>query len=239
MSTQDLPIRRLLKQETNTAALNIVSWNKAYSIYPSQTFKDGEAYFFGVQSVHPELSVWAGVYEKRGLNFCHRKVLMEHATNDAMKSSRRVADRQSWIISLSTAEIKTSSTPDYGLEYAHFTVHRSYEGEGLAMLGSKEFLFSEYYVDSCTKRASSLKYRHTCGHSWGKFLQRIMSYSSIDEINKLSSDVRPSNLTELMQRPEEMHEHLDTKQFSTWTYYDDEIPALFHEWQENPIEILR
>lgn len=99
-------------------ALNFISWNKAFSIFPLTTFIRQEAYcsdgYLGSMHVYVQRMGW-----KTGSPILPRPQSRKHP----VREERRIGDRCTWSITLKTDGVEPSETPDSIIENAFFTMH--------------------------------------------------------------------------------------------------------------------
>ncbi len=119
-----LPIQTILYHIPTTAALNFISWNKAYSIFPLPTFIQHKCY--SLQDWREWDREALRTQSQRGWNVQGVMWPEEQRHNHPIRERRRVGDRYTWMIPFDTRRVEWSKTPDYVLEHACFRVNCRY-----------------------------------------------------------------------------------------------------------------
>ncbi|KAH0167768.1 hypothetical protein KCU86_g17818, partial [Aureobasidium melanogenum] len=122
--TRTSPLHSILTDcAFSTAHVNIITWNKAYCMFPNVTFVDRRMYFLHTPdeamgqilskySAHGwRTSDWADYDQARG---CNKPGIRENL--------RRIGDSSTWIIPLSLYKIRTPGRPDSVLESCTFQI---------------------------------------------------------------------------------------------------------------------
>ena len=153
----------------------------------------------------------------------------------AIEDIRRVGDRHTWIIPLDTANIKTSTTPDFVLEYADFRLEKS--SDTLADIQRGLTYLEHYEIKIMRVRAEVLKFEYLCGsYEWRRFLSdRVLRLTEI-ELFKAEPSLRAPNFRELIRDPASTAWESFYKS-KRWMYYDKEIPKWYSQWRRmDPVE---
>ena len=100
-------------------AVNFMSWNKAYSLFPLSTFVEYEGYKL-VAKYSPSCLSLRG-HSSRGSNLQELIRLEEHHLKHPIRKYRRVGDGFTWKIPFDTKNVQWSNIPDQVLEYQSFT----------------------------------------------------------------------------------------------------------------------
>ena len=105
-----------------TAALNIITWNKAYSIFPRETFIDYEMLLL----VWPDdwIKSLLTRYEERGWRL---KILGEEEAEATTYDLRSIADDHTWKMAFDTTDIRQAPLPDHTFETFTFVSSRMAE----------------------------------------------------------------------------------------------------------------
>ncbi|TVY86545.1 hypothetical protein LAWI1_G008802, partial [Lachnellula willkommii] len=120
VATRGIPIQAILRGFYTTAVVNIITWNKAYSVFPDCTFLERKTYML------QPLDDWFGAqlvkYSSRGWMTLETQWEEDKKPSHSLQDStqRRVGDSHTWTIALNTDGVETSLTPDYVIEYACF-----------------------------------------------------------------------------------------------------------------------
>ncbi|KAL8928614.1 MAG: hypothetical protein Q9208_001848 [Pyrenodesmia sp. 3 TL-2023] len=116
--TEHAPVRAILCNARTTATANILSWNKAYSIFPSATFIHGKSYLLKPTSIDSEYSDWEYA---SGMKLQDLLWDEEGINTQPIQRQRRIGDRFSWIIDFPTLGITCKpKVPDFVLEHCNF-----------------------------------------------------------------------------------------------------------------------
>lgn len=224
--TPTTPLQSVLIASFTSLAVNFIAWNKAYSLFPLSTFVHHDAYLFGDtdldDSFPKELTL--SRYVKQGWNFEHTSWPEAKIAEGRypVRPLRCVTGRLSWVIPFDTKDIATSQTPDYVTDYSTFDV-----GPGKNFDELRTYIVSAPVIES-----SVLKHSWICGSfGWSCFLKRILDYTVLAELHKLPEDARPLNFEWMVQEPDGIHRRMDAESSESWTYYDDQIPGWYKEWQ--------
>ena len=230
VATSHMPILTILQSFWTTAVVNVISWNKAYSIYPMATLGEHRAYIQRSLQGQPILCSFLPKYEQRGWTLFHDEPpdVRLPQPSQSIRQTRAVNDRFTLIIPLRTDGIVPAETPDYVLELSHFNISpckreiESFEGQDIT--------YDRYSVNTNFLVASVLKHGFVCGPAWRGWLGKMMDYKTLEELHKLPVSLRPLDFSHLVQEPKGIHKYLNIVRPDTWKYYDYEIPELFEHW---------
>lgn len=128
ISSTTPPIQWILNNFFTTVVMNVISWNRAYSIFPRATFL--RHHTFELKDMSDTLRPLYAKWEKRG--WCRGRLEQEpdvvaHCSqpeHGGLTLSRRVGDQESWILELETTNVIPPTRPDYVLQYATFEVEK-------------------------------------------------------------------------------------------------------------------
>lgn len=225
-----LPVQAILRGFYTTAVINIITWNKAYAIFPDCTFLERKTYmlkplddFFGTQLVKYSGRGWTTLETQWEEDKKPWHSLQPH--------TRRVGDSKTWKITLDTTAIRNPQTPDSVIEYSRFGIFKSRSQPGTPIFENREF----YTINAAVFEACVLRYQYTYSPADDFWLfhigSRLDSLTKI-EIMKLEPEKRPAAF-----RPP----HGDVTFFQhngsfnkppTWVYYDGFIPRWYRYWEE-------
>ena len=104
-----------------TAVLNVISWNKAYAVFPKDTFIGRKTYM--LQPLDAYFEKLLHKYNHRGWQ--PEEILWseddQHTTS--IKPTRRLGGNVTWVVPLSIDGVQKPSQPDFVLEHTSFTMH--------------------------------------------------------------------------------------------------------------------
>lgn len=201
IETRYVPLVTILESLHATALVNIISWNKAYAVFPQPTFLQYKAYMlkFATDEYGPLLGdlsskgwktqptiwkeeeddirdAWLGRTDCRGAREICR---------------RRIGDSLTWQIPVPTTSTAKSKTPDSVLEYSEFEIEReNSRGDEL------EYTVPCYILKAPTFTSLVLRYEYTsCKESMQAFAFRLETLTRL-ELLKLEPSERPAALME-------------------------------------------
>lgn len=118
----------------------------------------------------------------------------------ALKGLRRVGDRHTWTIPLSTAGIEPSNAPDFVLEFAGFTVEKSLDAS-TDIKGGVSHL-ERYEIKTQRIRGEVLRFEYLSGClEWSWFLlNRVLRLTEL-KLFKEKPHMRPHNFRDLIRDP--------------------------------------
>jgi hypothetical protein len=145
--------------------VNIITWNKAYSIFPDYTFLEHET--FMLQSLND--SNWKGLLKYGDRRWKNRtsaederpagKILPQSLEPKPFDHFRRVGDSKTWMVELDIEVVGRPSTPDFVLEHAYFaTENATYD------IGRRRRRIQpspSFYVNALEYTNSVLQYNYT------------------------------------------------------------------------------
>ncbi|KAK8206878.1 hypothetical protein M8818_004713 [Zalaria obscura] len=181
--TSTLPLRAILMTCYTTAHANIISWNKAYALFPKITFTDNKIVL--ARHLDDRLGSILARYSKRGWRSTERLANLSDVSQDLV-FQRRIGDNSTWIIPFDTTHVRNPGLPDYVLEYSGFTLNAENHPR---FASNKQFQFEASVFASCV-----LKYRYTSGEDgWNRFLERKTAPLATVEMCKMPPKLRPRN----------------------------------------------
>jgi hypothetical protein len=214
-----VPVHSVVFRTDSTADFQLISWNKACSVYSYTTFVKREQYLFSFTSEWDALRDWYGLDEDLEVrSFAERQALLA-GTFDALTRRRRVGDQYTWVIALDTNGINPSLQPDAVLESTSFRseIEQEHRLGGYYSLDDLHFRVLEHPM-----LVYSYATLGTCGYSdpcdchCAKF-KELLTYLDKQwcvELMKLPLDDRPPELEECMET--------FTKP-PAWTYVSNEV----------------
>ena len=100
--------------------INIVTSNKAYSLFPLHTFVRHNTY------LTKRLSEWFSKlllkYSQRGWETRDIRWPEDSPSNHGLQGIRRIGDRYTWVIPFETRQTVAPKTPDYVIEHSEFWI---------------------------------------------------------------------------------------------------------------------
>ncbi|KAF4480046.1 short-chain dehydrogenase reductase [Fusarium agapanthi] len=124
--TTGLPIETILTSSSTTAIVNVITWNKAYCIFPHQTLIKHE--FYPLRPLDDDFGSELGEISLHG--WTNRDIIWPDHVREKSHSFipvRRVADSSSLVIALDTNSVIPQAVPDYVIEFSQFEI----SGDGL------------------------------------------------------------------------------------------------------------
>ena len=233
--TNDPPLYNVVREAYFTAEANIMSWNKAYSLFALPTFVLKTCY--SLQAWGERSSNSAQILSGRGLNVQGVLWPEDKRRNHPIRERRRVGDRYTWTIPFDTRKVQTSKTPDYVLEYACFgciALDGEYDDkEPYDDLGGQ---VRHYSLNMQMFEAKVLRYVYSFGEfSMQKFFEARLHAFTILELHKLNATERPPDYEEILLITSDMI-YYALEGFippASWTYRDDEVPKWYKAWEKH------
>ena len=222
--TTSQPILSILSGFYMTLVVNVISWNKAYALFPQSSFIYHKSYLL------KEMSDYVGKllakYDERGWKCRHILWAENEVYNRSMIVDRRIGDQHTWIIPLDTSGVVRLVMPDMVLEYSTFRLkERPKDSPGLG----------HYEISVMDFKSMVLKHNYATfeGPSafWMSFAGPRLESLSFLELCKIHPSRRPRAIQNAMDNVHEGRDawfcvldgHLGRLQLP---YYDSEIP----EW---------
>lgn len=112
-----MPVKAILCSFSSTVVTNLISWEKAYALFPQATFIDQQGVLF--QHNSPLLDEHIRKYRRRGYRFVGA-FSGGGKSSLSIKEARRIGDPYSWIIRLDTVGVANPENYNWSLEYAGF-----------------------------------------------------------------------------------------------------------------------
>ncbi|TIA53377.1 hypothetical protein D6C79_01541 [Aureobasidium pullulans] len=237
--TRTLPLHSILTDcAFSTAHVNIITWNKAYCMFPNVTFIDRRMYFLhnpdealgqilSKYSAHGwRTSEWVDYDQTKG---CNKPGIRENF--------RRVGDSSSWVIPLNLHKIRTPESSDSILESCTFQIFPDSgpQKSRHAVTGLKTFSIGAQIFSCCMLKHNYTF--HTPDASWSRFLRENLSRMIMLEILKTGD----ADLIARTRQPDFMlGDHKCCPLLRTrprfqrpegWEYVDHMIPSWLEEWK--------
>lgn len=243
--TRTSPLHSILTDcAFSTAHVNIITWNKAYCMFPNVTFVDRRMYFLHTPDEAMEqilskysahgwrTSDWVDYDQARG---CNKPGIRENL--------RRIGDSSTWIIPLNLYKIRTPEHPDSVLESCTFQILPDSEPSTSRHTRPKTFGIGAQTFSCCI-----LKYTYTFhapDASWLVFLREKLSRMIILEVLKTGD---PNLITRTRQPDFMSGDHRDCPLIRSrprferpdgWECVDHMLPAWLEEWKSTEGEMTR
>jgi len=237
--TRTLPLHSILTDcAFSTAHVNIISWNKAYCMFPNVTFMDRRMYFLhnpdeamgqilSKYSAHGwRTSDWVDYDQAKG---CNRPGIQENF--------RRMGDSSTWIIPLNIYKIRAPECPDSVLESCTFQIFPDSgpQESPHAVTGLKTFGLGAQIFSCCMLKQTYTF--HAPDISWIVFLREKLSRMIMLELLKTGD----TDLIARAKQPDFMsgdHKCCPILRLRSrfqrpdgWECVDHMIPAWLEEWK--------
>ena len=132
MSTRWAPIRVILSGFHNTVVTNVISWSKAYALFPYSTFIRRDGLLLQKRNEYFENQLRK--YQQRGWTTEESPPVEDKERRREFARIRRVGDRSSFIVPFDTSGMTSPRVPDAVLEDACFYIHRVFSQPRMQML---------------------------------------------------------------------------------------------------------
>lgn len=219
-------MKSILCEFYTTAVINVITWNKAYAIYPLQTFVRHKTYL--TKQVNKVYGKLLAKYAKRGWEI--RDVLWpeECPSNHGLSGLRRVGDKYTWVIPFNTNGIPPSKTPDSVIEYSAFEIQR---------LIPTELHKTHQYAVECSEFSSHVlrfKYLHPSlrvRSFWMAFAGQRLERLTELELYKTDQHALAETVV-----PGQFYYELAPQAINkpaSWKFYDDEIPGWYKAYEQS------
>jgi hypothetical protein len=233
------PSTQLILDTLSTSVCNFISWNKAYCLFPVQTLLDHESY--PLQPVY----IQDDFYQKETREYLRKEALAGYTLlqpcSDGCKTKsprigafsplRQVGDKYSWVIDLDTTDINPSSTPDFPLDYATFSVrevsYTSTVGPYYELVSTtlKSIVLEHAYTVATTALGRWNSDETTRGYD---MLVNKLNHALKLQLGLMEPSERPEWFLELAQRSSRYELLKIDSTFSApdfWNYYDNLVVA--------------
>ena len=227
--TPQQPILAILEGFYMTLVVNVISWNKAYALFPEPSFVHHKSYL--LKDMHDYIGKLLAKYDERGWK-CHDILWPEdEASNRSMIVDRRLGDRHTWKIPLDTSGVARPAIPDMVLEYSTFR---------LGKRPRKNPDLGHYNIDVRNFDSMVLEHEYsTCSTAkgfWSSFAGPRLERLSFLELCKIPPSQRPWRIQDTMdlvragRGPYFFHLKRDLGLLQLPTY-DFEIPKWYADWE--------
>jgi hypothetical protein len=164
----------MLRGTYTTAVLNIITWNKAYSIFPDATFLGRET--FMLYPLNDNYRLRLSKYAERGWqNWVTSKEPQTTSTErqpfwtsltvpsrSSLGGHRRIADERTWIVEFDTEGVQPPSIPGSVLEHSCFAIaEKEYKYEEPGNSSGQSQPGSSFKILCASFRSILFQYQYT------------------------------------------------------------------------------
>ena len=231
-----MPLLTILKGFYTTVVVNIISWNKAYSVFPQPSFLYHKTYL--LTPITDYFGKLLSKYGERG--WAAQGILWpeDEASHKSMLEPRRLGDKWTWIIPLDQAGIDDHDMPDSVLEFSTFRLFKEEYDEPSP---------GYYDMEATSFRSLVLEHEYVSsmdlGHGfWTTFAGPRLERLSMIELCKTPSASRPAPIQARMDlvwnrddqglndpvRLYPLVQYIGEMELSC---YDHEMPGWYAEWE--------
>jgi len=227
VETETTPVFEALLP-SSTSLSNLVTWNRAYSVFPHETFIEKRAYLLR----HPTKMTTSEWVDTESLDLdmfpLKRQDALDVKERNTLLSQRCVGDSSRWVIALNTSELHSIPPhPDYLVESATFRLNKRYGGMDSVRRGC----FNHYELDVSIVRALSLKHQYILPCGIATELNLFFRNLTIVSLHRLPTAQQPQRLGQIftgrhlnLQSPEiALIDGFVPPEGSNWKYHDDEM----------------
>jgi hypothetical protein len=245
-----MPIQAILENFYTTAVVNIVTWNKAYCLFPKETLLEKKTYF--LKPMNDYFETLLRKYVRRGWVLEDIVRREDHTPNSSIQPVRRLGDRFTWTVRLPMENLEQSERPDFVLEHSMFALeweHIGYDTPGHINICRR------YYIRAKPFEHIALDHRFVAAPypapldrapkypNWTDFLADRLHERAISGLLAIEPDERPEWCT-LSQDPNPYEvDHLfyclrrddfalirDFKRPPSWRTFDEDVPKWYQQW---------
>ena len=226
------PAQFILQATETTAQVNIISWNKAYSVFPLPTFIQRKSYM--LQCCDEDTGVLVRELCRSGWNVQGVMWPEEQRSNHPIRERRRIGDRYTWVIPFDTRKVEWSKTPDYVLEHACFKMDLSMNYDDWKFYDREQETVRNYIIEAKTLESKVLRHTYVYGEDDMKdFIFPRLHSSTILELRKLESEQRPTNYDFILGNLGDIDGALgDFDRPASWRYRDDDFPEWYKAFEK-------
>ncbi|RNJ52674.1 hypothetical protein D7B24_003095 [Verticillium nonalfalfae] len=241
------PGQAILNSSFTTADVNVISWNKIYSVFPSMTIDDHE--FYPLKPLDDSFGVHLKELSRHG--WTTRDLRWPDTTTRPLRGSgqRRFGDSLSLVFQLGddSMELKDLEITMFSrsIEYSQFDVievqlPRLGFGRAASNGGMNPIPFPRSSIRMEVNEVASpaLRFRYTCGDkthhkSWFQFIEERLRRWALVELFKMSPEGRPNNFANAGP-PQNFRISLPSgfEAPKDWDYADDQMPPWFDFWEK-------
>jgi len=232
VSATMMPVQAILRGFYTTTVVNIITWNKAYAIFPDCTFLKRKTYML------KPLDDWLGSqlskYSKRGWPTLETQWIEDQRFSNSLqdRAQRRAGDSKTWIIALDTDGVEMPTTPDSVIEYSCFSIVKESTQGSQSNFDERSY----YHINAALFSACVIPYKYTyAGYEdfWANHLGSRLDNLTKIELMKLSLDERPDAFRNPRGNITYREHDAEINKPSTWVYYDDQVLQWYKYWEDN------
>ena len=244
IQTQYEPLLEILKGFYTTLVVNVITWNKAYALFPQPSFIHHKTYM--LKPISDYFGKLVAKYDKRGWTSQALVWPEDEASHGSILDRRRVGDRFTWMIPFDNEGVHHPAKPDSVLEYSTFRllededvtdIHRA-SADG-SMIQVENYNRAGFYrVKGGTFQALTLKYRYINTDTdqqsfWFHFAGPRLEKLSFMELYKTPVSARPQQLMDNVERTRKLYELCSEVEGYAIDIpsYDFEIPRWYATWE--------
>ncbi|EFQ97173.1 hypothetical protein MGYG_00217 [Nannizzia gypsea CBS 118893] len=233
IGTTHMPIEALLHESYTTACLNIITWNKAYCLFPRLTLARGKSYL--LKDMDENFGKLLEEYEFLGWPSGNMLWANIEEVEDYLLQTRTIGGN-SLIVRLARHDLCSPRKPDQVIEYSQFQLQKS--------------VYNDIFLcPTPTKFLSSCALRHTyllTSSHWESFVKKRLHMIAAAELYKIQPRSRSDRATRALNadfihldewpglettQPTK-YDHINRP--DTWTYADCLIREWYSQWAKNP-----
>ncbi|KAI1263505.1 hypothetical protein F5Y18DRAFT_438187 [Xylariaceae sp. FL1019] len=243
IATRSIPIICIMNVFRSSCIVNIITWNKAYSIFPRATFlKHRTIALRSLSQFSPGTGALHAKYSKRGWRMWTHPVPFAVA-DDLVGGKkgcsdledecgphrcRRIGDRDTWTLKLDTMGVRRPLLPDFVIECTNFAVCNLQDDDEDAMLVKDSAL--DIKIEPFESPVLRWRYADWCLQSIEEIFDRATEFQS----GKATSQERA-----LLFASDGSVNSSAKCNIDGWDYMDEEVPELLAEYLRNPDGIAR
>lgn len=235
VSTPAQPLFSILKRFYTTLVVNVMSWNKAYTIYPQSSFLHHKTYL--LKEMNDHYGKLLAKHETRGWKSQDVLWREDEASHGSILQDRRVGDQWTWIIPFNNTGVDRSEMPDSVLEYSCFRLEKDLDS-GLH--------FYECMVLNLCSLVLRYGYTNLTGDRvgsefWAQFAGPRLERLSLIELLKVPQSSRPQDIQDAMDDSYDLYglKSEIAKSGIELPSYDHEIPRWYAQWEKKQASRIR
>jgi hypothetical protein len=224
-ATKHTPVYEAM-QIPATSLCNLVTWNRAYSVFGYETFKHKRGFLLR-DPKKVTRSEWVNM-ELVGLDVLPLKFedALSEKTKNSLISQHRIGDASSWVVALNTSHLRTTpSFSDHLVAAASFRLFTRHDVTG----GILWNYVNHYVVDVSVFDDLSLRYQYVLPQQMAHELKSFFRDLTVISLNRLPTSQRLQPLAHIYPQPN--HHALDMAPMegltppegSNWKYHDDKM----------------
>ena len=240
--TKKPPVFTILENFYTTLVVNVISWNKAYAVFPQPSFLYHRTYLLTDMTEY--LGTLLSKYGERGWTTQDILWPEDEASHKSMLEPRRLGDKWTWIIPFDQTGVSRSITPDPVLEFSTFNLEKreySQPNPGFYKIEVVEFtslVLKYHYI--------SPEFHRKTPNFWSAFAAPRLERLSLIELYKLP----PALLSTKVQRRMDLARSRANDPNPVYSEglhtlggclgrdvqlpcYDDELPGWYAEWERS------